>query len=230
MRLTSAGARAQASARAANRTSGYCCCSKALHERLVGLAQALLRSPPPGASRAQSAARAMSRRLCCSSPGRRSASSGSKRRRGRSRRPGARTARRRLQLAPDRDHVGLDARRDVVGAGLARRGAQRADDVADVDVVARGLAVAVELRRLAGVQVVGEDRHDAGLAVRALARAVDVAQAADGVRECPRTATTCSRRPRRPLGCAVGRERRRGCGPRGSASARRRRTARRRSR
>ena len=52
-----------------------------------------------------------------------------------------------------------------------------ADEIADVDVVARLLAVAEDLRRLALAQLAAEDRDDARLAVRVLARAVDVAEA-----------------------------------------------------
>ncbi len=61
------------------------------------------------------------------------------------------------------------------GAGLG--GQEGAHDVAHVDVVARLEAVAEDLGALAVEQAAAEDGHHAGLAVRVLARAVDVAQA-----------------------------------------------------
>ena len=77
--------------------------------------------------------------------------------------------------------VGLDAGADVerarvgVGSPAPQVGAHH---VADEDVVARLLAVAVDRRLLAAQQLHREDRDHAGLAVRVLARAVDVARSA----------------------------------------------------
>ena len=59
----------------------------------------------------------------------------------------------------------------------------RAHDVADEDVVARLLAVAVHGDGLAAQHLPAEDRDDAGLAVRVLARAVDVGVAQRDERE-----------------------------------------------
>src|SRR5437588_314840 len=83
------------------------------------------------------------------------------------------------ELAPNRQDVRLASGRDVVCARSPRRREQRSDDVGDVYVVACGLAVSIDPRRLALVQVVAEDRDDPRLAVRALPRAVDVSEPAD---------------------------------------------------
>src|SRR5450759_4928327 len=81
------------------------------------------------------------------------------------------------ELPPDGAHIRLDARGDVVGAGLAGGGQERAHHVIDVDVVPRRLAVPVEFRRPSAVEVFGEDRHHPRLAVGVLARTVDIPQA-----------------------------------------------------
>ena len=91
----------------------------------------------------------------------------------------------------------------------AARGAQRGDDVEHVHVVARRRAVAVERAGLARPQAVAEDRDHAGLAVRRLARAVDVAEAHDGVRHAVRGRPAAHVGLARELGGAVGRERQR---------------------
>ena len=80
------------------------------------------------------------------------------------------------------------------------------DEVADVDVVARLRAVAEHLRPAAGEVLAAEDRDHAGLAVRVLARAVDVAEAQRHRRQAVqalveargtarRRASTCRSRP-----------------------------------
>ena len=67
---------------------------------------------------------------------------------------------------------------DVEHAALvAERTERRAGDVADVDVVARLAAVAEDPRLLASQSGAEEDRDDARLAVRVLARPVDVSVA-----------------------------------------------------
>ncbi len=81
------------------------------------------------------------------------------------------------------DDAHLAAGADVPQArdpGVAR-GHERPHDVADVHVVARLQAVAEHRRRLVAHDAAGEDRDDARLAARVLARAVDVAEAQDRV-------------------------------------------------
>ena len=70
--------------------------------------------------------------------------------------------------------LGADVEDAAVAAG---RREHRRDDVADVDVVARLLAVAEDRHALAGAQPVDEDRDDAALELRQLARPVDVREA-----------------------------------------------------
>ena len=60
---------------------------------------------------------------------------------------------------------------------MLERGERRADDVADVDVVAGLAPVAEDPRRLAVREQAEEDRDDAGFAVGILARPVYVAEA-----------------------------------------------------
>ena len=73
------------------------------------------------------------------------------------------------------DDRGLAAGPDVEDAAiLAERRGRRARDVADVDVVAGLRPVAEDRRLLAARERAEEDRDDARLAVRILARAVDV--------------------------------------------------------
>jgi len=64
-----------------------------------------------------------------------------------------------------------DARRPL------QRGQRRRSDVADVDVVSLLRAVAEDVRRLPARELPQEDGDDARLAVRVLARPVDVAEA-----------------------------------------------------
>src|SRR6202034_4843958 len=93
---------------------------------------------------------------------------------------------------------------EVERAARAVGGDQGRDHIAHVYVVARGLAVTEHLGRLARVEVLGEDRHHTRLAVGALARTVNVAQATH------RVGHTGGQRPRievrlgRPLRRAVG--------------------------
>ncbi len=83
------------------------------------------------------------------------------------------------QAGDDVEHRALLARADVVlavGVVVGQHGEDRAHDVADVDVVARLGAVAVDRRLLAGLQLAAEDRDHARLAQRVLAGPIDVAQ------------------------------------------------------
>ena len=73
------------------------------------------------------------------------------------------------------DNRGLAPGPDVEDpAFLPERGQRRPGDVADVDVVAGLEAVAEDARLLVAGEGAEEDRDDAGLAVRILARPVDV--------------------------------------------------------
>ncbi len=153
--------------------------------------------PPPSASCARQpssrSARLESRQLRCSSPGRRSANCGS-----------TSDAGGRLEHVPQREHVGLHAGGHVERAALAVGGDQRATDIPDVHIVARRLAMPEHLRCLARMQVVGEDRDHAGLAVRALARAVDIAQPTHRVGHAGRQRPSVDVGLGRPLRRAVG--------------------------
>src|SRR5581483_5753601 len=83
----------------------------------------------------------------------------------------------------------LPARADVedapVRVGSCRQ--HRGGDVGDVHVVTRLRALAVDRRRAVAVQEPHEDRDDARLSVRLLARAVDVAEAQGDVRRAIQT-------------------------------------------
>src|SRR5207248_7610086 len=90
---------------------------------------------------------------------------------------------------------------------LLRRRERRRDDVPDVDVVPRLRAVAEDPRRLSVAQRVHEDRDDAGLAVRVLPRAEDVAVAQRHVRAPVEAVVGGDVLLGRELRDAVGRER-----------------------
>ena len=82
-------------------------------------------------------------------------------------------------------HARLDAGADVhqQAAALVDRAHERVDDVVDVHEVAGLRAVAEDHRPLVAEQLAREDRDDARLAVRVLARAVHVGQRERGVLE-----------------------------------------------
>ena len=78
-------------------------------------------------------------------------------------------------------HRRLERGPDVVDAAAPGRREGGLDDVADVDVVARLLAVAEDERLLAAPEPFHEDRDDPALERGRLARPVDVGEAQDGV-------------------------------------------------
>ena len=102
------------------------------------------------------------------------------------------------------------------------------DDVADVDVVARLQAVAERDRRAALDELAAEDRDDAALAVRVLARAVDVRVAQRDRRQPVQAAVEAAVALGGVLALPVGRHRRRRVVLARSGSCRRRRRSRRR--
>ena len=112
------------------------------------------------------------------------------------------------ELVEDVANRYLAAGRDVEGAADPGRASQRLGDVADVDVVTGRVAFAVEGRLLARPEAVAEDRDDPGLAMRALPRAVDVAQTADGMRDAVGGRPGADVGLAGPLRGAVGRDRR----------------------
>ncbi len=80
------------------------------------------------------------------------------------------------------EHARLRAGADVEGATIAPGGGeQRVDDVPDVDEVPRLATVAVDHRLVPARHPFEEDRHDAALEPRILARPVDVRKAEDDV-------------------------------------------------
>src|SRR5215207_6205266 len=84
-----------------------------------------------------------------------------------------------LEFLQDLGNARLDARGDVEDARRARRRLERGGDVVHMNVVARRSSVPEHNRLLALSELVREDRHDAGLSMRALSRAVDIAEATD---------------------------------------------------
>ena len=119
-------------------------------------------------------------------------------------------AERRTERLEERDDRRLDSRADVDRARDLRpleRPQRRLGHVADVHVVARLQAVAVDDARLAPEESVREDGDHARLAVRVLPRPVDVGEAEDDPAQPVQSLPASEVQLRRHLGRAVGGDR-----------------------